>query len=511
MRWTAWLVASGWLCAMSSCGGAPPRPGPPPAATASSAAPSAAPSKPPPANAAKAPEKKTEGHRSGQAADDPKKEPDTLPCAPGSPAHDGARRAFQQLDQQIEQLAPEADPAPANRALAALLKNACFRIGELERSGSLEADSALALKTFWQQGGRWWIDHHLELGAEPTPDQPLESVVPPVMRRTLTKESHPRHPLGDLLCSVTQPDCGQQTRGWQRRAEQAMRLFVEKERWRWTVDVTDPEPPKTEQRCSELAKKVPPAKRYTEWRACVGELPLAVAAFPLGGSKVPREGWLVLRGRRGHYSFCDEIRVYDLSAGAAYVVQSCSGLALRDTGRVDHQKTDAGRKPAAQKGYLPLDNLREAAWMILFSDELDTPGVRNAQGFPIPKHVPVRRPAGLLPKMVGSAFGMSSAQTRLTWSYVKGNRVLKNGTLTWPSDYNDAGKDHAVALLRIAEDGFVEGCPPTRLPAKVNLGKSHPGVSHIDASRQSLRQAHQELVQALDELRKGRICRQRAR
>jgi len=35
-------------------------------------------------------------------------------------------------------------------------------------------------------------------------------------------------------------------------------------------------------------------------------------------------GWLVLRGRRGHYDWANEIRAYDLATGAAYVV--------RDTG-----------------------------------------------------------------------------------------------------------------------------------------------------------------------------------
>ena len=29
-----------------------------------------------------------------------------------------------------------------------------------------------------------------------------------------------------------------------------------------------------------------------------------------------RRGWLVIRGRRGHYDFCDELHAYDLDSGS---------------------------------------------------------------------------------------------------------------------------------------------------------------------------------------------------
>lgn len=38
------------------------------------------------------------------------------------------------------------------------------------------------------------------------------------------------------------------------------------------------------------------------------------------------------------------------------------------------------------------------------------------------------------------------------------------GELTWPTDYNDGAREHAVNLLDIAEAGFVAGCAPARLP-----------------------------------------------
>ena len=52
--------------------------------------------------------------------------------------------------------------------------------------------------------------------------------------------------------------------------------------------------------------------------------------LPIGRMAAPTRGWFIIRGRRGHHAFCDEVRVFDLSKGSVYGTQSCSGLALTD-------------------------------------------------------------------------------------------------------------------------------------------------------------------------------------
>nr|WP_128798116.1 hypothetical protein [Corallococcus coralloides] len=55
----------------------------------------------------------------------------------------------------------------------------------------------------------------------------------------------------------------------------------------------------------------------------------------LGRIRAPMDGWLVIRGRRGHYSFCDQLDAFHLGTGTLYRSSSCSGLALKSDGRVD--------------------------------------------------------------------------------------------------------------------------------------------------------------------------------
>jgi hypothetical protein len=46
------------------------------------------------------------------------------------------------------------------------------------------------------------------------------------------------------------------------------------------------------------------------------------------------------------------------------------------------------------------------------------------------------------------------------------------GKLTWPYHLGDAAADHAVKLLRVAEEQLVEGCSPSRLPRLKLAGSS---------------------------------------
>jgi len=106
----------------------------------------------------------------------------------------------------------------------------------------------------------------------------------------------------------------------------------------------------------------------------------------------------------------------------------------------------------------------------------------------------------------GSSMSFSSAQTRLAWSYVAGGKVVKSGTLTYPQDYNDAAREHALQLLLTAEASFEPGCPPAPVPARIEPGTTRPGVSGLDATPEGLRATQAELTAALDVLRRRPAC-----
>jgi hypothetical protein len=99
---------------------------------------------------------------------------------------------------------------------------------------------------------------------------------------------------------------------------------------------------------------------------------------------------------------------------------------------------------------------------------------------------------------------ISSDQTELAWSYVRKGEVLVTGTVTWPSDHNNAARTHAVHLLRIAEASLVAGCPRAVLPAGListaRLG-DRPEVSPVDASADALDSVALALEKALEGLR----------
>jgi len=180
--------------------------------------------------------------------------------------------------------------------------------------------------------------------------------------------------------------------------------------------------------------------------------------------RAPESGWWVLEGRRGHHSFCDEIRAYHLETGTAFVVSSCSRLVLRNDGSVDGRGTDTLRKVQTRMGQLPLDSLREAAWMTFLAPEVQEGVVLSGTGTALPPEITPAQRSGQ-----GMGFGAvggsgSSAQTRLNWTWSRSQGQRHSGALIWPEDYDRAGYDHAVKLLQTAEASFVESCPRAALP-----------------------------------------------
>ncbi len=139
--------------------------------------------------------------------------------------------------------------------------------------------------------------------------------VPPEVPRALDDDA--KRALAPLACDDGAPSCAR-ARSYVLRAEAAFAATVARDEKR--------APPTEPDRCARAIDAWPEGvdrpTPFEAWSSCVAQsAPRAwiYADVPL---RAPERGWLVLRGRRGHYQFSDEVRAYDLATGAAYVVKS---------------------------------------------------------------------------------------------------------------------------------------------------------------------------------------------
>jgi hypothetical protein len=414
-------------------------------------------------------------------------------CAEDSLDQRNAEASWRRLDPLVEGLADDADAAPHLAAIRELLRNACLHLAF--ENGPLDLPThPTALRRWWVDGGKYWLWSYIRFGQSGRSDDlRWTASLPPSPRTVLFRETATDPTLDPLLCSASDQACGAETQGWVARAEEA--LSAERpSRRSWYDDAPKPDP---WLRCN--AEAVPP-RAYERWRACVGGIDERIEALPLGRTRVPREGWLVVVGRRGHYEFCDGVSVFDLATGAAYKAESCSGLALQGDGSVDFAATDALRAVRVRAGRVPVDNLREAQWMIALAPHSERVHVRG-RSYPLPKGVEIRHAVEPLPEAAQYGFGWrgSSAQTLLEWSWIApGGTVQAEGELLWGSYELDEA--HAGELLRVAEGGLVEGCAPAALPALPRRGgRVHSG----DASPTGIKDTFTEIWTALDAYRPG--------
>jgi len=420
-------------------------------------------------------------------------------CQDGTPEQARARAALERLDATMQALTPAAEVAPASRALAALMELPCFRLAAREGARALATpSSALALRTWWTEGGHEWLRAQLE-------PQPSSLSLPPDLRATLARESRPGHALFSLLCPLADAGCGRETAGWVLRAEQA---FAEHARAGGPSlrPADDKAAARPEQKCAAQAHAGSSAHAYVRFHDCLEGARATRAAMPLGHTQAPRRGFWILAGRRGHYSFCDQIRVYDLATGGALIAQSCSGLALAQSGVVDQDRTDAARTVTLEAGRLPVENLREAVWMALLAREVSESVQTELQSFALPPGLTPRWTDGAPRTLGGHGSWMSSAQTQLQWSWVVDGAVVAQGALTWP-DSAHAGEDHADELIVVAEAGFQPGCPPSLPPRPLPLGPTRAGVSAVDASPDRVDAVQRALRQRINDYQKPASCK----
>lgn len=326
--------------------------------------------------------------------------------------------------------------------------------------------------------------------------------VAPDVRRALTLETAPGHRLTPLLCPAADDACGRDTDGWRLRALAAMERGA---RVRAAEDRAARD--RTSEDCDQYARKAAPRQRLARYRDCLAQTAVRAPAFAIGRVRKPTEGWLVVSGRRGHYEFCDETRAFDLATGSAYRVASCSGLALRSGGNVDHRATDAARKQERQRGLVSLDEIREAAWMLLQLGELDDNVLVEAFGRQLPDGIPVEGDAAATEWTYGGGtMSSNTAQAPLSWRVTVGPQELGRGTIIWPRDLNDDAEAHATELLAVAEASFVPGCPPSTPPADLVGQGAKLSASHLDTDVRSLGAAKATLDAGWRELLRERCA-----
>jgi hypothetical protein len=393
------------------------------------------------------------------------------------------------LSLEINSLADHADCRPLRERLRQLLAEPCFR--KLEIIAPLvECGSGFALRDWWEHGGASWI--RSAIGGEYRSKRGVE--LPPGIRATLSLDANPGHPLAPLLCRVGDASCGRETAGWLKRANDA--------------EVSDhlsarrhPSAPNPGQPCLKVQGKSA-VDRHATWRDCIERQrhrQYMRTHLPAGAFRAPTVGWLVVRGRRGHYTFSDELAAYDLATGAAYRARQAGDLGILpadDVAAAERRKT--GRRPVtAARGRVPIDNLREAA-LILFlwpeaRPQLDALSVSLPAGVEL---LPL--PAGFkfteLPKVIIS----SSGDTALSWEWIQNGRLVLAGDVVYTGSGH--GRGYPTWLLELAEAGLAPGCTPAPLPPRiVGLGRPIAGVELIDAKPEELDASEVALARALGE------------
>jgi hypothetical protein len=423
------------------------------------------------------------------------------PCPASSPNWAEARKRFEALDARVAALPDDGDTREAMAAFQALLDSRCFEMSREEGGRPREELPALALKDWWKEGGRAWVESYLELGKPGV----RKVVIPPEPRKVLALETvPPSHRLSALLCPAADAVCAQETAAWYSRAETA--FLPENQRRPSLRDSDEPDPL---QKCEARARKKPKRWRYTNWRQCVDQGTLDGKVLPIARLQAPKEGWLVLRGRRGHYSFCDEVRTYHLATGTAYISQSCSGLALTEGGGVDGKKTDAARQSRVRAGTMELAKLREVTWMLLLGAEVQSLFRPRVKVLTVPEDFRVewreRVEGGTVEGGLGGSMWFTTAQTQLQWTWFPpGKAEPLSGKLTWPNSSHPQ-EDHADVLIAEAEKTFTEGCPSSPPPLDTLDFSGAPSVSGLDAPG-GVTRTQDALIEALRAWRPPPAC-----
>jgi len=315
-------------------------------------------------------------------------------------------------------------------------------------------------------------------------------VIPPTLPGPLAPEAE--RALAPWSCGAEEAECSGHAGSYVARSEAAFdRAQHEHELWRKST-------PGRDGGCRDLARGFDETPPLEAWGSCVIGNALWTHRYARRRYRVPERGWLVLRGRRGHYSFADEIHAYDLETGSAYVARSSSALVL-DATEVDQDAVDRKRELEVLAGTVVTDQVRELAFALVTlpavlpirtepSTVLVPPSLGLALGQPAPKsEAPAER---------GPLEFQTSAQTEIAFSLVAAGKMLAEGEFTWPDSWR-AAENHADGLLIVLEAGLERRCPPAPLPRGTALG-AIGAVSPIDADPGRQEDIFRQLARALE-------------
>jgi len=398
-----------------------------------------------------------------------------------------------EIDDAIEALREGDDPAPLEKSLAEAWKHPC--LAHVSRFFSPpQVRTAAALKE-WEKTGALGALQDSVGGLDIKAGERRFWLLPQGRPTLDSKESNT---VSSFLCA----DGGKDAKACSVAGSYILRAEVE----------APPAPrPTHEEDCAhERAAWDGPAEQrptvFEAWVLCEIDRAERRERFPEGRFKAPTQGWLLLRGRRGHYRFSDDLRAYDLSTDAAYVAQSESALVLQSGGTVDFAQTDRARTLRTFTGRVSAGQVRELAFILLLQKIPELRRVK-VQSLAVPANVPFtlspQEDDGGFGGISGGASWATTAQTTLTWTLLDQNEVKGTGTLTWPNS-SDPMEDHADGLLHILEAGLIEGCAPAPLPALAQAAP--PTVSRRDADPGKLDVTEASLTRALAGL-SGRACR----
>lgn len=413
-----------------------------------------------------------------------------------------ARDEVNAIGKLVTALREDASPATAVAArIVQLYASPCFLNGQLARDiepSDITPATSWAIKQWWSEDGGYAffadaLDHAAGVHLAPSLPQVLAA-----------ERLGSQDPLRNFLCPSSGTECDPVAAGAAldlSREIARVGLF----RGGASLGTTVGDPEDHQQGCAQEAAKKPPDRRLSTYVACLDAYVTKSALLPTARYRSPK-GWLVLRGRRGHYGFCDEARAYDLETGTAYVVSRCAQLMLGNDGTVDQAATHASGAVKTHVGTMSPDALRRLAMALALKDKIVTNSQRYAE-FALPENIPLPdRDGGFgFGVGLGGAWG-TSAQTVISFDLIGPTGGALSGTFVWP-DSSDLGDQVADDLVVSAEKTFVEGCPKVALPPALSPAKSLGGVSRLDASPDALQKTARELSAAFAQLGNVKVCK----
>jgi hypothetical protein len=389
------------------------------------------------------------------------------PCDPASADYREAKRRFEEIDRDVQKLAPDADPEPIVAKLVALAQSPCFAIGggidlpERKTDGDGRPDSGYSLKAFWRDGGKDWIDGYLDLG---DPDASHVLWTRPTFPRTLSKETTSHSALAPLLCSVRDDACVHTTVAFRERLRHRSAVFLAAKQLGRQLDGTRP--------FVDLVgclNQPSASTQLTTWVRCFEDYAEREPTVPLPGIRRPTRGWLYVSDDQRGVGLdpsadrtCIEERAYDLATGAAFKARVCRGK---------------GPQFETERGSVPAIALSEAVWFLLQKDALDLQ-VRSV-GIELSRDVDLTCRSDALGGGSGwELCGECSDCEDRDWMYELDGVVVGRGTTSTNPFFNCIDEQleadsYAAELLAVAEQLFTPGCPPTA-PPRVSPGR-HSG------------------------------------